>query len=126
MHDPDLASPVDATGEELHLLFVCSRNLWRSPTAEAIYARRPGIRARSRGVAASARRRLTAADLRWADFVFVMEERHTERIAESFPEETSSKIIVVLDIPDEYRFMDPKLVEMISVAVDAVLAKWVR
>lgn len=121
-HGRDETSSLHAPMTVLHLLFVCSRNQWRSPTAEAIYARREGVRVRSRGVAASARRRLTAADLVWADLVFVMEECHADRIEEAFPAEARSKRLLVLDIPDEFRFMDPELVEMISQAVEPTLA----
>jgi predicted protein tyrosine phosphatase len=35
--------------DALNALFVCSRNEWRSPTAEAIYRRFPGVNARSTG-----------------------------------------------------------------------------
>ncbi len=97
------------------ILFVCSRNQWRSPTAERVWAREPGIEVRSAGTSAKARRSLTEADLRWADIVFVMESRHAEIIRAEFGRPTVP--MVVLDIPDEYRFMDPELVEMLRVAV---------
>jgi protein-tyrosine-phosphatase len=36
-------------GMSTNLLFICSRNQWRSPTAEAIWRRRPGFNVRSAG-----------------------------------------------------------------------------
>jgi protein-tyrosine-phosphatase len=36
------------------VLFVCSRNQWRSPTAERVFATRPGLEVRSAGVDKSA------------------------------------------------------------------------
>ncbi|OUL12406.1 phosphotyrosine protein phosphatase, partial [bacterium AM6] len=48
----------------LNLLFVCSRNQLRSPTAEAMWQRRPGISARSAGTSPHARRPISPADIR--------------------------------------------------------------
>ncbi len=44
----------------INLLFVCSRNQLRSPTAEAMWRRRPGFAALSAGTSPHARR-LTSA-----------------------------------------------------------------
>jgi predicted protein tyrosine phosphatase len=53
-------------------LFLCSRNQWCSPTAEAVDQNDPRVEARSAGVSAAARRRVTEKLLLWADRVFVM------------------------------------------------------
>jgi len=98
----------------MNILFVCSRNQWRSPTAEAIYKNRSGINARSAGTDPSARIKLTAKTILWADQIFVMEKKHRQRMLEKFPEESASKPIINLDIPDNYTFMDPELVEEIT------------
>jgi len=55
------------------VLFVCSRNQWRSPTAEAIYRNHPLVEALSAGVSSSARRRVSAKLLQLADLILVME-----------------------------------------------------
>ena len=39
-----------------------------------------------------------------------MEKRHKQRMMEKFLTETQQKQIVVLDIPDEYGFMDDELI----------------
>jgi predicted protein tyrosine phosphatase len=104
-----------------NLLFVCSRNQWRSPTAEQIFSRTPGIRARSRGVSASAVRRLTAPDVAWADVIFVMETEHKRQVMQRFRAEVGDRPIHVLDIPDEYKLMDPELVELLTRGVSQVL-----
>lgn len=105
----------------LKILFVCSMNQWRSPTAEKIYADKPLVVARSRGTSRNARTTVNAADLRWADIVLVMENKHRQRLFEEFPEEMQSKEIHVLDIPDNYRFMDPELIAEIEAAVEPIL-----
>lgn len=105
----------------MNLLFICSRNQWRSPTAETIYKNIDGIDARSAGTEPSARTRVSAKMLQWADLVFVMEQKHKRRIVENFPNEVQDKTIIVLDIPDEYQYMDEELVAMIKDSVDAYL-----
>jgi len=105
----------------VHVLFVCSQNRWRSPTAEKIFASRADVRVRSRGLARSARRRLKDGDLAWADVVFVMEDEHHDRLIEQHRDALGSTPVHVLGIPDEYRFMDPELIEMLRDAVGPVL-----
>ncbi len=102
------------------ILFVCSRNQWRSPTAERVYAKREGLEVRSAGVSATARRRVTDADIEWADLIFVMEEKHKARLKQLFGRDLPEHVFV-LDIPDDYQFMDPELIDMITAAVDPIL-----
>lgn len=106
----------------INLLFVCSRNRWRSPTAEAIYRGDPRVAVRSAGVGAQARRTLTAADLAWADLVLVMERAHAARIRGDFGHEATLPAIGCLDIPDDYPFMDPELIELIRGGTESQLA----
>jgi predicted protein tyrosine phosphatase len=94
----------------VNLLFICSRNQWRSPTAEAIVKNKEGIKARSAGTEPS-RIRLNQKHLLWADIIFVMEKKHKQRIRDRFPEEYLKKEIIILDIPDEYGFMSKELID---------------
>lgn len=103
-----------ADAEPVNVLFVCSRNQWRSPTAEKVWSRTPGVQVRSAGTSRSARRPLRVADLRWADLILVMEEKHRTRIRAEFRDEVRFKELHVLDIPDAYQFMDPDLVALVS------------
>jgi protein-tyrosine phosphatase len=105
----------------VNLLFVCSRNRWRSPTAEAIYKSRQGHDVRSAGTEPSARVRVSSKDILWADIIFAMEKKHKERILDRFHMETDSKQLVVLDIEDDYEYMDEELVQMIRLSVDHYL-----
>ena len=70
----------DRAGGRLRVLFVCSFNQWRSPTAERLFRDDPRCEARSAGVSPRARRRVGPQDLDWADLVFVMESSHRDRI----------------------------------------------
>lgn len=95
------------------ILFVCSRNQWRSPTAEAIYRNDPRIEVRSAGTSERSARRLTERDLAWADAVLVMEPKHAKRIRQGTKKMNSLPPIYSLDIPDEYQRMDPVLVQLL-------------
>ncbi len=105
----------------IQVLFVCSRNRWRSPTAENVWRRHPEVRARSAGTSPNARHPVTEGDLRWADVIFVMEEKHRSRILAEFGTVVAGKRIEVLGIPDEFKFMDPELVEHLRESVGALL-----
>ncbi|MFN7140038.1 MAG: low molecular weight protein tyrosine phosphatase family protein [Limisphaerales bacterium] len=104
--------------EKPHLLFVCGRNQWRSPTAEAIYRNDPRVTVRSAGLSAKSPHPLSARDLEWADLVLVMEREHKTRIVEKFREQVNLPRIVSLDIPDEYNFMDPELITLLKQATE--------
>ena len=95
------------------MLFVCSRNYWRSPTAEALFRGHPRYEARSAGTENSARVKVTAGHVGWADMIFCMEKKHADRLREKFPEELSGKPLVTLRIPDDYEFMDPALLDLL-------------
>ena len=102
------------------LLFVCSRNRWRSPTAEALFheACGGGVEARSAGTEPSARVRVSEKLIGWADRIFCMEKRHVRRLRERFdPALLDGKSLVCLDIPDDYGFMDPELVDLLRAAM---------
>jgi len=58
----------------------------------------------------------------WADLIFVMEKKHKERLMEKFGSQARGKRIITLDIPDEYRYMDPALVEILETSVLPYLA----
>jgi len=104
----------------IRILFVCARNLWRSPTAEQAYRNDPRVEARSAGVSRSARRRISANDLEWADLTLVMERKHVQRIREDFSSLDLPKI-ESLDIPDDYQFGDQDLIELIRSATEPFL-----
>lgn len=104
----------------LKVLFVCAMNQWRSPTAEAIYRNDPRLEVRSAGVRAGAKRRLLPDDLEWANVVFVMEQEHKVVILESFSE-VKLPPVIVLDIPDSFRYMDADLQEILRTSIEAEL-----
>lgn len=100
-----------------HILFVCGRNQWRSPTAERIYQNDMRIFVRSAGISEQSPHRISAADIAWADLILVMEERYAQAIRTQF-RRSMLPLIKSLDIPDEYGFMDAELIELIRSGVE--------
>ncbi|MCB9497437.1 MAG: phosphotyrosine protein phosphatase [Fibrobacteria bacterium] len=105
----------------MNLLFVCSRNRLRSPTAEIVFAGRPGWRTASAGLAPDAESPLDADAVDWADVVLVMEKRHRKVLQERFSRSLRNKRVVCLDIPDDFEFMDPELVRILQERVPKAL-----
>lgn len=105
----------------MNVLFVCSRNQWRSPTAQRHFSKGWGIHTRSAGTAKAARHRVSLADIEWADMILVMEAKHRTFLLKEFSGGLNSKDLLVLDIPDDYKYMDPELIEELEGLVPEIL-----
>ena len=103
------------------VLFVCTANLQRSPTAERLFQNWNGIwDARSAGVMPHPDGNLlTQALIDWADLIIVMEPIHAEHIQGYFhcPREKLS----ILNIADRYFRDDPELVRELKKKVPSLL-----
>jgi len=119
--DWDLCPSIQAIIMPIKVLFICSRNQWRSPTAEKLWQNHPGVLARSAGTSPNARRTVSVKDLEWAEVIFVMEDKHKSRLMTDYRHIIEYKPLHVLDIPDEYQFMDAELVEILRESVTAIL-----
>jgi len=104
-----------------NILFVCSRNKWRSLTAETIYKNHPNFNVKSAGTENSARVKINSKLIVWADLIFVMEKSHREKLFQNFNDESKNAEIVILEIPDIYKFMDKELIEEIEISVKPYL-----
>ncbi len=103
----------DETHRE-RILFVCTANIDRSPTAEDLYREDARFEVRSAGLAPFARTALTRELLLWADRIFVMNERedqHRTLIRFRFPD--VDRPIVDLDVRDLWNRGDPELVSLL-------------
>lgn len=99
------------------ILFVCSRNRWRSLTAETIYKNSAEYHVKSAGTEDSARIKINSKLILWAEIIFVMEKKHIEKMMQKFPSEIIDKKVIVLDIPDIYKYMDKELIEEIKTSI---------
>ncbi len=96
-----------------HLLFICSRNKWRSRTAEELYRDVPGYQAKSAGTEPGSRQRVTEGLIGWADLIFVMEAKHRDYLREKFPEAVAGKRVICLRIPGDFTYNDPELIDLL-------------
>lgn len=98
----------------MNLLFVCSENRLRSPTGEEVFLRYEGVDAIGCGTNADAATPVSGDLIEWADFIFVMEKSHRNKISKKFRPLLKNKRLICLDIPDEYERMDPTLVKLLQ------------
>jgi predicted protein tyrosine phosphatase len=101
----------------LKILFVCAMNKKRSAPAEYLYRNDARLEVRSVGVRPEAKRRVREEDLQWADIVFAMERDHKQRLLQQF-QGSELPPIEVLDIPDDYEYMDVQLQEILRLTLD--------
>jgi len=97
----------------MRVLFVCTANRLRSPTAEDVFRDLPGLEVLSAGTDAGAPRPLTKELVAWADVIFAMEPHHRERIRKKFRQRPPDNRIVTLHIPDIHERGDPELVALL-------------
>jgi predicted protein tyrosine phosphatase len=71
-----------------NILFICSQNRLRSPTAETIFSSWPAIQTDSAGLNNEAENPVTPELIEWAELIFVMEK--------SAPKQTIQKISPLL------------------------------
>jgi predicted protein tyrosine phosphatase len=103
------------------VLFICSQNRLRSPTAEQVFSACPALECTSAGLNHDAEETVTAEIVEWADVIFVMEKAHRNKLQKKFKAQLKAKRIICLDIPDNYDFMDPALVRLLKLRVPQLL-----
>ena len=97
----------------MRVLFLCSKNRLRSPTAEHIFADTPGLETDSAGLTRDADVRLSDEQIKWADLIAAMEQTYRTKLTRDYSRALRGKRIVVLDIPDNYKFMDEGLIALL-------------
>lgn len=103
-----------------NILVICGKNKRRSRTAEFIFKNDSRFNIRSAGLSPKSDRKLTENDLRWADITLVMETDHRAKIKDLYNEVLSTEI-EVLNIPDEYEFMDDELIEILQIKIGQIV-----
>ncbi len=96
-----------------NILVVCGRNKKRSRTAESVFKNDNRFNIRSAGLSPNSDRKITENDLKWANHIFVMEKEHRARIWELY-RHIEIPAVEILDIPDDYEFMDNELIELLT------------
>lgn len=114
------AAPI-SDNREMHILFVCSSNLIRSPTAELHFAGRPDIETLSAGVGPDAIRPLTAELVAWANLILTMEQGYADTVRERFGDALADTPMASLDVPDKFRRNAPEL----KALLEQQCAQWI-
>jgi len=104
------------------VLFICSQNKLRSPTAEHVFAQEPGLEVLSAGTNNDAINPITPELIEWADKIFVMESAHRTKLQKRFKSHLKGKNIICLGIPDNYEYLDPDLVKILKQKVPQFLS----
>ncbi|WP_152004088.1 low molecular weight protein tyrosine phosphatase family protein [Desulfoluna spongiiphila] len=96
------------------ILFICSQNKLRSPTAETVFFNYDGWEVRSAGLNNDAEIPLEIDDVLWAEYIFVMEQTHKRKLEKRFREYLKNQHIICLGIPDNYKYMDKQLIHILE------------
>lgn len=103
-------------GDFKKVLCVCSAGLLRSPTAAWVLSNAP-FNFNTRAVGANpeyAMVLLDAVNVCWADEVCVMDNHQKTQVLALLEEYGWDKPVHVLDVPDNYGYRDPELVELLT------------
>lgn len=104
-----------------NLLVICGRNKRRSRTAEHIFKNDSRFNIRSAGLSPQSNRKISESDINWADHVLVMEADQKTKIRKVY-QHLELPPIEILDIADDYEFMDEELVDTLKVKINSLLA----
>ncbi|BAZ51672.1 hypothetical protein NIES4103_43300 [Nostoc sp. NIES-4103] len=106
------------------LLFLCSQNRLRSPTAEAVFSEYEGLETDSAGLDHYAEVPVSTEAIVWADIIFVMEKSHKQKLSQKFQPFLKNKRVICLDIPDDFEYMEPALIELLKKKVLPLLGSY--
>ena len=95
----------------IRVLFVCTANKLRSPTAEDLFK---GFEVLSAEMDAEAPRPLTKELVASTDLIFAMATHRRERIRKKYKQHPADNRIITLSIPDEYKRGDPELIALLQ------------
>lgn len=103
------------------LLFVCSENRLRSPTAETVFSEYDGVEAIGAGTNSDAETPVSGDLIEWADIILVMEKAHRNKVSKKYKSLLKDKRLIVLDIPDNYECMQPELIKLLKSKVSKIV-----
>jgi predicted protein tyrosine phosphatase len=102
------------------ILFVCGRNVDRSPTAEDMFKGIIGLEVKSAGASYGATVPLTKELIKWADEIYCMEFKHQQAVLKIMP--SAWKKVECLEIPDVYYRNQPELKRLIVEKMKAYIS----
>jgi len=105
-----------------HILFLCSQNKLRSPTAEAVFCDYDDWEVRSAGLDNGADVLVSIEDIEWAEYIFVMEQTHKNKLQQKFKKTIHKQHVICLGILDDYKYMDKELIQILLHKVPKLIA----
>jgi predicted protein tyrosine phosphatase len=106
--------------ERPNILVICGKNKRRSRTAEYMFKNDQRFNIRSAGLSPKSDRKISENDLNWTDLVLVMETDHRAKIKDIYRHLKLPKI-EVLNIPDEYEYLDEELIQILNDKVNDLM-----
>ena len=94
----------------MNMLFICNQNENRSKTAEELFKGK--FKTKSAGL--FNKHPVTSKELDWAEVIVVMDDFQRSEIAKRFPKSYMKKRILSLNIPDNYYYKQPELVNVLK------------
>lgn len=102
-------------GPDQRVLCVCSAGLLRSPTTALVLHEVFDFNTRSCGHSQEyALIPISEALIEWADQIVFVNQENLDALTDEAKELVASKKVIVLNVPDEYSYNDPKLREIIK------------
>ena len=103
-----------------NVLVVCGRNKRRSRTAEFIFKNDSRFNIRTGGLSSKSDRQVTEKDIQWANLIFVMDNGQRNRIGSAY-RHLEIATIEVLNIEDEYEYLDEELIFILKERINGTL-----
>ena len=97
-----------------HILFVCSQNKLRNPSAETIFPEKEGFDVLSAGLNNGAEIPLTAELVEWAETIFVIEKAQRNKLRKKYRKSINKQNVICLEIPNDHEYMGPKLIAILE------------
>jgi predicted protein tyrosine phosphatase len=110
----------------MKILFICTANMERSPTAEMVFRDVPGWLVKSAGTSPDATVPVTRELIDWADRVLVMQSHHMEKIIGL--SRMAFRKTLVLGVEDIYYRCSPQLIGLLIMKMGALfpLDEWIQ
>lgn len=111
-------------GDYKRVLCVCSAGLLRSPTTALVLSQEPfNYNTRAVGIVEEyALIMVDSAHLYWAQEIVCMEEEHKKQIEFNLKRMELDTPVICLNVPDDFMYRDPKLMELIREAYQKATA----
>ena len=97
-----------------NVLFVYTGNKDPSSTSKRIHVDQPDMEVKSAGTSHYAATPVTKELIIWSDIIVVMEKYHRNLLKNRFYSSLIGKEMIVLDIQDEYDYMQEDLIDLIK------------